>query len=433
MKRGEVVRERIFILAIIMLATAFFGEMKVNPFGGSFRFSLGIAAFFFGLLWFRSVPVIPTGLLTGAFILGFRIGLDRLAYDMAYSESLHIHLPSAVYYITFTLLLHLSRARRHLEFPFRVGLIGTAVDFASNMVELMVRHSLGDSISFTWQSISLLLLFGSLRSLFVVGLYNSFSIRQVRAVGEFRQQELERLRIINTNLYEEAFYLRKSMANLEEITRESYQLYKRLWETDHKDASIALRVTENVHEVKKDSQRILAGLSKLIHQEELESRITITELCGLVIRTNRKYAEMLGKPITFHESCSLNLITSQIYTLLSVLNNLVANAVEAIGHAGRIELAVRLDGRDLVFLVADSGPGIPPEEQDWVFQSGYTTKYDMEGNASTGIGLTHALGIVNSLNGTLKLLPSSRGTRFEVRIPTDQLLRKEVVACSDSS
>ncbi|MED4599387.1 sensor histidine kinase [Paenibacillus validus] len=426
-------RERLAILTIIMFATAFFGEMKVNPFGGSFRFSLGIAAFFFGLLWFRSVPVIPTGLLTGAFILCFRLSFDQFFYGIAYTDSLQAHLPSAVYYVSFTLLIHMSRARRHLEFPFRVGLIGTAVDFTSNMVELLVRYSLGDHISPTWQSISLLLLFASLRSMFVVGLYNNFSIRQLRAVGKVRQQELERLRMINTNLYEETFYLRKSMAHLEEITRKSYQLYKRLCETDHQDASTALHVTENVHEVKKDSQRILAGLSKLMHQEELASRITVMELCGLVIRTNRKYAEMLGKPIAFHESCGIPLVTSQIYALLSVLNNLVANAVEAIGHAGRIELAVHVDGRDLVFLVADTGPGIPQEEQEWVFQSGYTTKYDTEGNASTGIGLTHALGIVHSLNGTLRLLPSSRGTRFEVRIPIDQLLSKEVVACSVST
>ncbi|WP_159881854.1 sensor histidine kinase [Paenibacillus puerhi] len=418
-------RERLFIIGVIMLATAFFGEMKVNPFGGSFRFSLGIAAFFFGLLWFRSVPVIPTGLLTGAFILCFRTGFDTLIYGIELRDALHVHMPSAVYYLSFTLLLHLSRARSHLEYPFRVGLIGTAIDFGSNLIELLVRHALGDSISPTWQSLSLLLLFGSLRSLFVVGLFNNFSIRQVRAVGEFRQQELERLRMINTNLYEEAFYLRKSMALLEEITRVSYQLYRRLGEGKHPDAPVALRVAEHVHEVKKDSQRILAGLSKLMNQEGLAARISIGELCQLVMNTNRKYAEMIGKRIEFRESCDVDLVTSQIYELLSVLNNLVANAVEAGGPRGRVELQVRLEGRNLVFRVIDDGPGIPAEEQDWVFQSGYTTKYDTEGNASTGIGLTHARGIVHNLEGQIEIVPNERGTCFEVKVPTNRLLKKE--------
>ncbi|MEK8128154.1 ATP-binding protein [Paenibacillus filicis] len=418
-------RERLLILGIIMVASAFFGEMKVNPFGGSFRFSLGIAAFFFGLLWFRSVPVISTGLLTGMFILCFRTGLDTLLYGIDLQDSLHVHLPSAGFYISFTLLLYLSHARSHLEFPFRVGLIGTTIDFVSNLVELLVRQAMGDPIEPTWQSLSLLLLFGSLRSLFVVGLFNNFSIRQVRAVGEFRQQELERLRMINTNLYEEAFYLRKSMAHLEEITRESYRLYRRLGEGEHPDAPVALRVAEHVHEVKKDSQRILAGLSKLMNQEQLAARISIAELCQLVMNTNRKYAEMIGKRIGFYQACDVDLTTSQIYELLSVLNNLVANAVEASGRQGQVGLVVRLVGPDLVFRVTDDGPGIPPEEQEWVFQSGYTTKYDEEGNASTGIGLTHARSIVDDLRGSIGIIPGERGTCFEVKVPTNQLLKGE--------
>lgn len=421
-------RERLLVLIIIMLATAFFGEMKVNPFGGHFRFSLGIAAFFFGLLWFQSVPVLLTGFVTGTFILGFRIGLDVIISHVGWMDSLQAHLPSAFYYFSFSLLIHFIRARRYLESPLLVGLIGASVDFASNMVELQVRHLFNDFPPITWESIFMLLFFGALRSFFVVGLYNSFSIRQVRAVGEVRQQELERLRMINTELYEEAFYLRKSMTHLEEITRESYQHYTRLLSSENTESSTALHIAEHVHEVKKDSQRMLAGLSKLINQEGLAPQLPVTELCGLVIRANQKYAEMVGKEIEFVLECDVNLSTSQIYALLSVLNNLVANAVEAIPASGRIELLVKLDQRNIVFHVVDSGPGIPREEREWVFEPGYTTKFDQQGNSSTGIGLTHARGIVHSLHGNLRILSDREPmTHFEVKIPTDQLLRKEGV------
>lgn len=421
-------RDRILVLIIIMLATAFFGEMKVNPFGGSFRFSLGIAAFFFGLLWFQSVPVLTTGMLTGTFILGFRVVLDQLISDVGWMDSLHTHLPSAFYYFTFALLIHLIRARRFLESPVLVGLIGASVDFASNMVELKLRQIGGDFPATTWESIFMLLFFGALRSFFAVGLYNSFSIRQVRAVGEVRQQELDRLRMINTELYEEAFYLRKSMTHLEEITRESYQLYTRLLSTGHTESPTALHIAENVHEVKKDSQRMFAGLSKLINQEGLASRLSIRELCGLVVRANQKYAEMLGKEIDITLKCEVDLSTSQIYALLSVLNNLVANAVEAIGPSGWIGLTVKLEQRNIVFHVIDSGPGIPLEEREWVFEPGYTTKFDPHGNSSTGIGLTHARAIVHSLQGSLRIMDDwDPATHFAVSLPTDQLLRKEGV------
>ncbi|MFI8711357.1 sensor histidine kinase [Brevibacillus brevis] len=421
-------RERLLILFIIMLATAFFGEMKVNPVGGSFRFSLGIAAFFFGLLWFSSVPVLLTGFFTGTFIFGFRVGMDVFFAYRPYMESVAAHLPSAFYYFSFTVLFYLLRARRYREFPLWLGLIGASIDFISNVVEIQVRQYFTDFPPITWQSFLMLLFFGVLRSFFAVGLYNSFSIRQLRAVGEVRQQELERLRMINTELYEEAFYLRKSMTHLEEITRESYQLYRRLLTSEHAESPTALAIAENVHEVKKDSQRMLAGISKLINQEGLAPQLPIKELCELVARANQKYAEMLGKDIQIEWSCHINLSTSQIYALLSVLNNLVANAVEAIPTSGRIELNVKLIHRHLVFSVLDSGPGIPLEEQEWVFQPGYTTKYDEKGNASTGIGLTHARGIVQSLQGSLRILPDQKQmTHLEVQIPTDQLLGKEGV------
>lgn len=428
MERGASMRERLLVLLIIMLATAFFGEMKVNPLGGSFRFSLGIAAFFFGLLWFQLVPVLLTGFLTGTFILGFRVGLDHIFSQVGWMESLQIHLPSAFYYFSFSLLFHFLKARRYLEAPLIVGLIGASVDFASNMVELQVRHLFNDFPPITWESVFMLLFFGVLRSFFAVGLYNSFSIRQVRAVGEVRQQELEKLRMINTELYQEAFYLRKSMSHLEEITRDSYQLYTRLLSSENTESSAALLIAENVHEVKKDSQRMLAGLSKLINQEVLAPQLPIAELCGLVMRANRKYAEMLGKDIEFSLRCDVNLSTSQIYALLSVLNNLVSNAVEAISSSGWIELEVKLDQRNILFHVVDNGPGIPSEEREWVFQPGYTTKFDQNGNASTGIGLTHAKGIVHSLQGSLQIINDwGLTTHFKVSLPTDQLLRKEGV------
>jgi two-component system, sensor histidine kinase YcbA len=338
------------------------------------------------------------------------------------------HFPAAFYYFSFALFVYLMRTCQYTEFPIRVGLIGAAIDFASNIIELSIRQLMGESPLIIKETIFMLLLFGILRSFSVVGLYNILSIRQIKALGEARRQELERLVMINTSLYEEAFYLRKSMTHMEEITRKSYELYTRLLESEKVEPSMALYIAEHVHEVKKDSQRILAGLSKLICQKEFALRINIAELCGMVVRANQKYAELLGKCIRFEKKCSVNLFTNQIYALLSVLNNLVANSVEAISSSGWIELRVELEKGETVFYVIDSGPGIPREDWDWVFQPGFTTKYDEQGNPSTGIGLTHAKEIVESLNGRIQLThDNSDRTQFEVRIPTDQLLREEEV------
>lgn len=82
------------------------------------------------------------------------------------------------------------------------------------------------------------------------------------------------------------------------------------------------------------------------------------------------------------------------------------------------------DNHNIKFFVTDSGIGISEEDQDWIFEPGFTTKFDKNGNPSTGIGLTHAQKIVQNLNGSIQL-SNEKGppTQFIVTIPKDQLFK----------
>ncbi|WP_274363128.1 ATP-binding protein [Paenibacillus thermotolerans] len=418
--------QRLLIWIVILLSTALLGEVKITPFGGDFRFSLGIAAYFFGLLWF-SVPVLVTGISAGLFIVFFRIGVDAALYGTPWVEGVVQHMPTCFYYVSFAAIISVLKIKTNVEYPLKVGLYGALADIASNCVELLARYGSGIPSNITTGGFLLIILVGLLRSFFVVGLCNMLAIRQVRALGEQRRQELERLMMINSNLFVESFYLRKSMSHIEDITRESYQLYRRLKEISFPDASQALFIAENVHEVKKDSQRILSGLAKIIRQEQmLSKRIGIPALCAMVASTNENYALLLGKKIRIFTRCDVKLSTDEIYPLLSVLNNIVSNAVEAIDGQGHIDMDVKLQEDSVVFTITDNGPGISPDERELIFQPGYTTKFDAEGNSSTGIGLSHASDITKLLGGQIRIWSNPGETRFEVCIPTERLIRKEV-------
>jgi signal transduction histidine kinase len=61
------------------------------------------------------------------------------------------------------------------------------------------------------------------------------------------------------------------------------------------------------------------------------------------------------------------------------------------------------------FFVADDGPGVPPEERDRVFESGYTTAED-----GTGFGLAIVRSIAEAHGWSVSLTESEAGgTRFE--------------------
>lgn len=81
--------------------------------------------------------------------------------------------------------------------------------------------------------------------------------------------------------------------------------------------------------MKKDSQRIYAGISKIVGEKSF-GPFVLSELLHYIEEGNRKYAELLGKEIQFNTCIDFDFQTKDHIALLALLNNLSANAVEAI-------------------------------------------------------------------------------------------------------
>ncbi len=99
-----------------------------------------------------------------------------------------------------------------------------------------------------------------------------------------------------------------------------------------------------------------------------------------------------------------------------VLINLLNNAFDAVSNSPekKIELRFRQSEKGLTFAVTDSGPGLPLEMHERIFQPFFTTKEIGQG---TGLGLSVSKGIVEDHQGTLTLLTSPGRTTFEFTVP----------------
>ncbi|HNR35242.1 MAG TPA: PAS domain S-box protein [Candidatus Hydrogenedentes bacterium] len=102
--------------------------------------------------------------------------------------------------------------------------------------------------------------------------------------------------------------------------------------------------------------------------------------------------------------------------IMEVLVNLLSNALHAVEESAErwVSLAVRDLGGDIEIVVADSGPGIPPDIERSLFERFGTTK---EFGKGTGLGLSISKRIVQSHGGSLSYDRSSGHTRFTVRLP----------------
>lgn len=107
--------------------------------------------------------------------------------------------------------------------------------------------------------------------------------------------------------------------------------------------------------------------------------------------------------------------------LKQVLINLIQNSAENIGRNGTVTLRTRRDTAELsgrqrpavVFVVEDTGKGIPPEVEVRLFDPFFTTK-----DGGTGLGLAISARIVEKHGGLLRYETQlNQGTTFEIVVP----------------
>jgi two-component system sensor histidine kinase FlrB len=100
--------------------------------------------------------------------------------------------------------------------------------------------------------------------------------------------------------------------------------------------------------------------------------------------------------------------------LAGALLNLLANAMQACQQGGKVALSVERDGADwLLFLVSDSGKGMPLSVQERLFEPFFTTRTE-----GTGLGLAIVREVAQMHGGEVAVSSTEGvGSEFRVRLP----------------
>ncbi|HHQ41310.1 MAG TPA: HAMP domain-containing protein [Chromatiales bacterium] len=130
---------------------------------------------------------------------------------------------------------------------------------------------------------------------------------------------------------------------------------------------------------------------------------------------------LLGRGIEVEAALEPVRVTGDPERLRAAVDNLVSNAVKFSPRGGTIGVRLAADAaRGMAVLeVADSGPGIPPEERERVFDPFYQGRARAEGYVvkGSGLGLSIVRECAEAHGGSVAVLDSERGARLRLELP----------------
>ena len=401
---------------------ALIGQFFLSAWAEGFRVSA--AAILYPVLLvtlMRDSHLPDTGIVTGLFVLLLRMGMDLLG-SITLPKALLLQYPGGVFYVVYDCLLCLLVRDRRSASPGQLWLVFGLCDFCSNILNLLLSGraalELHGGIFLTLAVLALARSLTASVTIWLMTYYRQFLLRQEH---ELRYR---RLILMTAELKTELYFLRKSAEETERVMANAYHLYERTGELGlaEEDQALALSIARDVHEVKKDSLRIIRGLEHEVAETYDLEAVSLSDLLGIVESSTR---HMLGEQranIRLEVRCLADFLVKDHYQLIAALKNLITNAVEAIqGGTGRgtVQVTARTEADCLCVEVRDDGPGIPPRVRDNLFQVGYSTKFDPEtGNIGRGVGLPSVQHIVQELGGEIQVdAAPGRGARFLLKIP----------------
>jgi signal transduction histidine kinase len=176
----------------------------------------------------------------------------------------------------------------------------------------------------------------------------------------------------------------------------------------------ARELTEMVNDLL-DLAKVEAGKIDL-HISEFDPAILLGTLRGMMRPLNANPNVQL----IFEESKSLPHMTTDEAKVSQILRNFVSNAIK-FTEGGEIRVSSIYDEKNdtISFTVADSGIGIPPEEQDRLFQQYYQIDSPRQRKVKgTGLGLALSKQLAVLLGGSIHLKSEvGVGSEITVRLP----------------
>ncbi|MEO5675687.1 MAG: ATP-binding protein [Chitinophagales bacterium] len=156
----------------------------------------------------------------------------------------------------------------------------------------------------------------------------------------------------------------------------------------------------------------LRSFSRLNDEEMVKAEINEGIESTLLLLQNKLRHQNIEVIKSFGDIPEINCFAGQ---LNQVFLNLLSNAIDAIGHDGKVFITTEVKNDNIKISIRDTGPGMTPEIKQRIFDPFFTTK---EVGKGTGLGLSITYGIIEKHRGKVEVRSEvGKGTEFIISLP----------------
>ncbi|MGE0479352.1 MAG: ATP-binding protein [Phycisphaerae bacterium] len=254
--------------------------------------------------------------------------------------------------------------------------------------------------------------------------YNENELRLITAIGYQTGLAIENARLVQSHLERERLaaagetvaYLSHYIKNILQGMRSGADVVKR--GLDRRDFAVTSQGWHIVERNLEKSYNLM--LNMLAFSKEREPRFEMLQLNKIV----DEVVDLAQRPADDRKAVLLADLDEHVPAIPldydgihQVTLNLITNALEIVPPGnGIVNVRTRYDAatRQVLLAVADNGPGVPPQNQQRIFEPFFSTK----GHGGTGLGLAVAKKIVEELGGTIEVRNQPEGgAEFRVKLP----------------
>lgn len=411
-------------IVIASLVVGLSSLLYIDFYVKNFKFSFAGVMFPLLLFMYNEFNPILFGVLSGSSLVLFR-GIFYGIIQGPFVETILYSMPENIFYIVYGLLFYSIKRKFQPITHNKMFIIAALSDTFSNIIEVYIR--IGRNLFTTdYGMIKILLLVGLLRAGLVWLMITGYKYYKLLLIKEEHDKRYRNLLRLTSQLKTEVYWMEKNMAHIEKVMSNAYELFSNISENINREnwSDVALEIAKDVHEIKKEYGLVVMGIEEIMENRLDNTGMYFSELMIILKETLERDIKKQNKNISIEYKTGKNFYTEKHYYLMSILRNIVMNAIDSIENEGNIVLTHTIENNNHQFTIIDNGCGIDDEDLPHIFSPGYSTKIDYNtGQINRGLGLTLIEKLLQvQLKGSIHVKSKvGQGSTFTISIPVREL------------